>query len=68
MCLLFALAPITDFDFDGTPDSFLTESLLLILNPFGINVPVFFKTRPPEAYPASPRWLSFLIVPPPVTI
>jgi hypothetical protein len=68
LCLLFALTPITDIDFDGSPDSFLTESLLLILAPLKTTVPVLFKARLPSAYLVSPRLFASLIVPPPIII
>jgi hypothetical protein len=68
LCMLLALTPITDIDFDGSPDSFLTEGLLLILAPLKAIVPVLFKTRVPGAYLASPRLFAFLIVPPPIII
>lgn len=68
LCLLFALTPITDIDFDGSPDSFVTESLLLILAPLKANVPVSSNIRTPGAYLASPRLFTFLIVPPPIII
>lgn len=66
--LLFALVPLTDFDFDGLSDSFLTDSLLLILALPAVIVPVIFMTGLPSAYLASPRSFFIKIAPPPVTL
>ncbi len=68
VCLLFALTPFTDFDFDGSLDSFLTDGLLLIPAQPATVVPVPFLVSSLTAYLASPRLFSFLIVPPPVAI
>ena len=65
LCLLLALTPFTDFDFDGRPDSFATEGLLIIIAPLRIIVPLLFMPRIPTAYIAPPGLLSFLVVPPP---
>jgi len=66
VCLLFALTPFSDFDFDGSLDSFLTDSLLLVPAQPATIVPVLFSTRFLTAYLISPELLPFLIVPPPV--
>ena len=68
MCLIFALTPLADFDYDGLPDSFLTDGLLLNFALPGTVSPELFPTRSPLAYLAPPRLLISLIVPPPITI
>ena len=66
ICLLFALTPFTDFDLDGSLDSFLTDGFLFIPAQLAAFVPLLFLVSSLSAYLASPKLLSFLIVPPPV--
>jgi hypothetical protein len=68
ICLLFALTPLTDFDYDGVPDSFLTDGLLLNFGLPGTVIPVIFMNQSPSAYLAPPRLFTSLVVPPPITI
>ena len=67
-CLLLALTPFTDFDFDGRPDSFATEGLLIIIAPLRTIVPLLFMPKIPTVYLPPPGLFSFLIVPPPLNI
>jgi|GEM_PF-4760543 len=66
ICLLFALTPFTDFDFDGSLDSLLTDGLLLIPVQLATIVPTLILASFLTAYLITPRTFSFLIVPPPV--
>jgi hypothetical protein len=68
VCLLFALTPFTDFDFDGAPDSLVTDGLLIMLASLAAMIPVFLMTGLPAVTLAPPRPYSLLIVPPPITI
>ena len=69
LCLLFALTPIADFDFDGSPDLFLTDGLLLILALPGSHCPRIFHDRAPRRLPRLAEVVfASLIVPPPVII
>lgn len=68
MCLLFALAPLTDFDFDGSPDSFLTDGLLMIASPIKVLASAFLLTRLLSAYLGSPKLFSYLVTPPPIAL
>jgi hypothetical protein len=65
ICLLTALVPLADFDFDGLWDSFLTDGLVLLPNIFLAPLFVFLLTDLPVAFLATPRLFSSLIVPPP---
>jgi hypothetical protein len=66
VCLLAALAPLADFDFDGLRDSFVTDGLLLLPTIFLAPGLIFLLTNLPIAYLATPRLYSALIVPPPI--
>jgi hypothetical protein len=65
ICLLVALVPFADFDFDGLLDSFVTDGLLLILTVFFTLGVICLLTDLPVAYLAAPQLYSSLIVPPP---
>jgi hypothetical protein len=65
ICLLAALVPLADFDFDGLLDSFVTDGLLLTPSLVSVIGLIFLLTQLPAAYLAVPRLFSALIVPPP---
>jgi hypothetical protein len=65
ICLLAALVPLADFDFDGLLDSFLTDGLLLLPTLIFTIGLVCLLTNLPDAYLAAPQLYSSLIVPPP---
>jgi hypothetical protein len=65
VCLLAALVPLADFDFDGLLDSFLIDGLLLLPTIFFTIGLVCLLTILPAAYLAAPQLYSSLIVPPP---
>ena len=65
ICLLAALVPLADFDFDGLLDSFLTDGLLLLPTLFFTVGLVCLLTNLPAAYLAAPQLYTSLIVPPP---
>ena len=65
VCLLAALVPFADFDFDGSLDSFVTDGLLLIPTLFYMIGWVFLLTKLPAAYLPAPRLYYSLIIPPP---
>ena len=66
ICLLAALAPLSDFDLDGNLDSFVTEGL--ILTPVIGFISGFFLLwiLLPETCLAVPQHFSALNVPPPI--
>jgi hypothetical protein len=66
VCLLAALVPLADFDFDGLQDSFVTDGLLLLPTIFLAPGLIFLLTNLLIAYLATPRLYSALIVPPPI--
>jgi hypothetical protein len=65
ICLLAALVPLADFDFDGLLDSFLTDGLLLLPTLFFTIGSICLLTNLPDAYLSVPRFCFPLIVPPP---
>jgi hypothetical protein len=65
ICLLTALVPLADFDFDGFWDSFVTDGLVLLPNIFLATLFAFLLTGLLVAFLATPRLFSSLIVPPP---
>jgi hypothetical protein len=65
ICLLTALMPLADFDFDGLLDSFITDGFLLLPTLFFALGMVCLLTNLPVAYLATPQLYSSLIVPPP---
>jgi hypothetical protein len=65
ICLLAALVPLADFDFDGLLDSFVTDGLLLIPTLFLATGLVCLLTNLPVAYLSVPQFYFSLIVPPP---
>lgn len=66
ICLLFSLTPFTDFDFDGSLDSLLTDGLLFVPTQPATIIPTLFSTGLLTAYLIAPRIFSFLIIPPPI--
>jgi hypothetical protein len=65
ICLLAALMPLADFDFDGLLDSFLTDGLLLLPTLFFTVGLICLLTNLPDTYLAAPQLYASLIVPPP---
>ena len=65
ICLLAALVPLADFDFDGLLDSFITDGVLLPPTLFFALGVVCLLTNLPAPYLAAPQLYSSLIVPPP---
>jgi hypothetical protein len=65
ICLLAALVPLADFDFDGLLDSLVTEGFLLLPILFLALGLVCLLTNLPAAYFSVPRLYFSLIVPPP---
>ena len=65
ICLLAALVPLADFDFDGSLDSFITDGLLLLPILFIAVELVVLLTNLPETYLSAPQIYSTQIVPPP---
>ena len=66
ICLLAALVPLADFDFDGLRDSFVTDGLLLFPTLF-FTVGLFcLLSNLPDAYLAAPQPYFSLIAPPPI--
>ena len=66
VCLLAALVPLADFDFDGLRDSFVTDGLLLFPTLFFTVGLVCLLSNLPDAYLAAPRPYFSLIAPPPI--
>ena len=66
VCLLAALVPFADFDFDGSLDSFVTDGLLLFPTLFFTVGLVCLLSNLPDAYLAAPRPYFSLIAPPPI--
>ncbi len=66
LCLLFSLAPFTDFDSDGLFDSFATDGLLLSPIALAIVTPVFLLGEYLTYGLLSPKFFHSLVVPPPV--
>jgi hypothetical protein len=66
VCLLAALAPLSDFDLDGSLDSFVTEGLILTPVVGFISGLFWLWTQLPETCFAIPQHFSALNVPPPI--
>lgn len=65
-CLVFGMVPLADMDFDGAPESFLSETNLVIPAILGIVLSAIFVSLPFMAHPTSRPSFSFLLVPPPI--
>lgn len=66
VCLLAALAPLSDIDLDGNLDSLITEGLVLIPVTEFVSALFLLWIRLPETCIAVPQHFSVLFVPPPI--
>ena len=67
LCVMVGLPPATDFDFDGSVESFLTEGDLLVSShsAFGLQDSLLSQSQAAYCNIAQPPF-TFLFVPPPI--
>lgn len=66
VCLAAALAPLSDFDFDGHLDSLVTEGLILLSLVDAIAGLFSLWIKFPAICLTAPQQFSSLLVPPPI--